>query len=136
MPGTAGHQKAVKPSDLCRCAEFRRLVLQPSSATHLDGFRFRSAHAQATLRLGTQNRLGQRTQRPSHVTFLRNVTFAYALMPDKAGHRFQRSRSAAKRFSAGGRCPWLQIFRPLTVESNPSQPPHGRCHNGWARACF
>ena len=79
---------------------------------------------------------GQRTQRPSHVTFLRNVTFAYALMPDKAGHRFQRSRSAAKRFSAGGLCPWLQIFRPLTVESNPSQPPHGRCHNGWAVSCF
>ena len=79
--------------------------------------------------------------RPTHSSGLarcqsRDCHSPFALMPDKAGHRFQRSRSAAKRFSAGGLCPWLQIFRQLTVESNPSQPPHGRCHNGWAMSCF
>ena len=78
---------------------------------------------------------------PTHSTALARdlpseCPFALALMPDKAGHRFQRSRSAAKRFSAGGLCPWLQIFRQLTLESNPSQPPHGRCHNVWAVSCF
>ena len=53
LPPVIFNEKAVKPSDLCRCAEFRRLVLQPSSALHPDGFRFISAHAHATLHKST-----------------------------------------------------------------------------------
>ena len=121
--------KAVNPSDLSRCAEFRRLVLQPSGtlrqltsalfptapARLLQSFRLRFACTPAS----QQTRSTYRTDGPRTATFFQNVAF----FPSHFNEKRSSPLISAGVLSSEGLCSsHLALLRQVTSALFPTAP--------------